>query len=312
MAGPHTEEPLGGDHERTQVQARLIGFRLRRRNPGLVDGDQRLERIDEVLLRQLRQREAFGRPIDARGIALGTEGPDRTIGVTVRLETLEDLLRVVQHSRRRIEHQRPVRLDLVRLPAVIDRVSDVRHMIGEVLAEAGILLDVLADQLGLRLEILQNGEVSHWNSFLIVMSDTVRVVHHPGARRTGVMASSPLKSGMCSRRSAVIRLLESDQRDHPRRGGRDRLRPRRPHVCLRQPRVWLSRPHVCPRRPYVCPRWSLRVLAEAAATVLSPAEPRSRRRPRWWSASCRRVRPDRPRRPLRWTSTRRRVRGERP
>src|SRR5699024_1381846 len=63
VAGPHTEEPLGGDHERTQVQARLIGFRLRRRNPGLVDGDQRLERIDEVLLRQLRQREAFGRPI---------------------------------------------------------------------------------------------------------------------------------------------------------------------------------------------------------------------------------------------------------
>src|SRR5690625_3992814 len=171
-------------------------------------------------------------------------------------------------------------------------------MIGEVLAEAGILLDVLADQLGLRLEILQNGEVSHWNSFLIVMSDTARVVHHPGARRTGVMASSPLKSGMCSRRSAVIRLLESDQRDHPRRGGRDRLRPRRPHVCLRQ--------------PYVCPRWPLRVLAEAAATVLSRAEPPSRRRPRWWSASCRRVRPDRPRRPLRWTSTRRRVRGERP
>src|SRR5699024_10102604 len=85
--------------------------------------------------------------------------------------------------------------DLVRLPAVIDRITDVSHMIGEVLAEAGVLLDVLADQLGLRLEILQNGEVSHWNSFLIVMSDTVRVVHRTGARRTGVMDSSPLQWG---------------------------------------------------------------------------------------------------------------------
>src|SRR5699024_2630857 len=155
-----------------------------------------LERIDEVLFAQLRQGEAFGGPVDARGVALGAEGPDRTIGVAVALESFEDLLGVMEHGRRRVEHQRAIGLELERLPAVIDRITDVRHMIGEVLAEAVVLLDVLADQLGLRLEILQNGEVSHWNSFLIVMSDTVRVVHRSGARRTGVMDSSPLQWGM--------------------------------------------------------------------------------------------------------------------
>ena len=69
-------------------------------------------------------------------------------------------------------------------------------MVGEVLAEAGILLDVLAHQLGLRLEVLKNGEICHEKlSISFVMSDTFRVVHHPGARRTGVM-SSTLRSGV--------------------------------------------------------------------------------------------------------------------
>src|SRR5699024_9906507 len=96
----HTEEPLRGDHERTQVQARLIALRLRRRHPRLVDGDQGLERVDEVLYAQLRQGEAFGGPVDARGVALGAEGPDRTIGVSVALEPFEDLLGVMEHGRR--------------------------------------------------------------------------------------------------------------------------------------------------------------------------------------------------------------------
>src|SRR5699024_9652751 len=135
---------------------------------------------------QLRQGGAFGGPVDARGAAPGAEGPARTIGGARALEPFEDLLGAMEHGRRRAEHQRAIGRDLGRLPAVIDRTTEVSHTTGEVPAEAGVLPDALADQLGLRLEILQNGEVSHWNSCLIVMSDTVRVVHRSGARRTGV------------------------------------------------------------------------------------------------------------------------------
>jgi len=62
--------------------------------------------------------------------------------VLVRLEALEDLLRVVQHRGRRLELDRAVGRDARAVPSALLRPADVDHVVGEVLAEAGLGEDV--------------------------------------------------------------------------------------------------------------------------------------------------------------------------
>jgi len=68
----HAEEGFVADHERTEVKAGLIG----RRHPVTVDRDQLLQRFDEDLHRQFRQRQALRRTLKATAVGIRTESPD--------------------------------------------------------------------------------------------------------------------------------------------------------------------------------------------------------------------------------------------
>ena len=74
-------------------------------------------------------RAAFG---------LGPERGERAVGLAVGLEPLEDLLPVVQHHRRRVEGERPVRHHRGVVPAARPSSSRIEHhVVGEVPAEPG-------------------------------------------------------------------------------------------------------------------------------------------------------------------------------
>ena len=106
----------------------------------MVEGEKLAQRIDEVLGRQRRYRSLRG-ALQPFGIRGGTERGDRAIRLPVGLEALEDLLPVVQDHRRRVQCDRSVRLDLRIVPAALAVVVHHHHVVGEVLAESGRLVD---------------------------------------------------------------------------------------------------------------------------------------------------------------------------
>src|SRR5690606_30646055 len=69
---------------------------------------------------------------------VGTEGPDRAVAVSIRLEALEDLLRVVEDRGRRVERERPVGPEDRVVPTALRRPAGGDHVVGEELAEAGV------------------------------------------------------------------------------------------------------------------------------------------------------------------------------
>ncbi len=128
----HAQERLVGDHEGAEVQAGL----RRRRHPRGIDRDQLPQRFDEQVHRQLRQRQALRRALQAPAVGVRAEGPDRTVGMAVGLDALEDLLAVVQHRGGRIQRQRAVGADLGIVPALLAVPFDGDHVVGEGVAEA--------------------------------------------------------------------------------------------------------------------------------------------------------------------------------
>jgi len=100
LGRPHAQEVLVSEHERPQVQAHLaraVG------HPALVGDDHVPYGGHEVLLGQRRQPQSFCAPDEAPRVHLGTEQPDGAVGVPVRLEAFEDLLRIVEDGTRRVE-----------------------------------------------------------------------------------------------------------------------------------------------------------------------------------------------------------------
>ena len=158
VGGPHTKERLSGNHERAKVKTR---FR-RGRHPRTVDGDDLTQRLDEVLNRQRREGfnttekngaladrhpgkfivnsrfEPRGGALHASGVGLRPKAPDGAVLVTVRLHTLENLLRVVQHRSRGVQLQRTVRTHCCVVPTAIAGPGDFHHVVGEVNAESGV------------------------------------------------------------------------------------------------------------------------------------------------------------------------------
>ncbi len=99
MRGADPEERLFREHERTQVQALV----LTRGNPRAVDGDELLQRLQEVRHRQLGKGESSRRALQAATVLVGAEGMHRAVGVAISLDALEDLLAVVQDRGGRVE-----------------------------------------------------------------------------------------------------------------------------------------------------------------------------------------------------------------
>src|SRR5690606_7693618 len=121
-----------------QIQALVFA----RGNPGAVDGDELTQRLDVVLLRKLRQCQTAGRALQAARILLGTEGVAAPVRVAVRLDALEDLLAVVQDSRRGVEREGAVGTDARGVPAARRGPADVDRVVGEVDAEPGVREDL--------------------------------------------------------------------------------------------------------------------------------------------------------------------------
>jgi hypothetical protein len=99
LRGPYAEEGLRGEHERPQVEALLRGCW----HPLDFGGDKLINAAQKVFGRQRRKGEPLSRANHSFGVLVRTEGPNRAVGVPIRLEPLEHLLGVVQHSGRRVE-----------------------------------------------------------------------------------------------------------------------------------------------------------------------------------------------------------------
>ncbi len=130
----HTEEDLAGVGERPQVEAAVLTLG----DPLPVDRDDLVQRLEEDLLRQLRHRHPLSGLGEARGVRLRAEHRDTAVGQRVRLQTLEDLLRVVQHGAGRIHRDRRARLDAGLIPPLAVGVTHGDHVVREDPAESGV------------------------------------------------------------------------------------------------------------------------------------------------------------------------------
>ena len=134
LGGPHAEERLGRDHERTEIErAALDG-----REPVAVGGDKLTDRFDEQVLGQFWHGEPPGRCGKPRRVRLGPEQGKPAICLAIGLEPLEDFLRIVEHGRCRIEAERLARANLRAVPAATLFPLDRDHMVRKGGAKARI------------------------------------------------------------------------------------------------------------------------------------------------------------------------------
>src|SRR6266566_6454166 len=128
------EAHLAGIHERAQIEAVLRS----RRHPLGVNAQQPLDRLDEDTIGKLRQGEPSGRSAEADRMRVRTEYGDPSILLAVRLEALEDRLRVVEDRDPGIQLQRSIGTKLSVMPAPLAVPADSNQVLGEKLPEAGI------------------------------------------------------------------------------------------------------------------------------------------------------------------------------
>ena len=141
--GPHLQHGLRREHQRAQVERLPVAAR----HPALVGAHERVDGLEEALLGQLGHRHAARRAVEARGVRGRAEDAHAAVREPVRLEALEDGLRVVEHRRRREQLDRPVRPQLAASPALAGDVVDLHHVLAAEGAEAGVL-DQLCARLG--------------------------------------------------------------------------------------------------------------------------------------------------------------------
>ena len=130
----HAEKHFGREHERAQVQRTAVAVG----DPVGVGLHQPLDRFDEQVFGKFGHRQTPRRILEAARVSLGTEQRGAAVGESIRLHPLEDLLRVMQHRRRRIDRQRRARGDPRVVPALGVAIADHRHVIGEDAPESGI------------------------------------------------------------------------------------------------------------------------------------------------------------------------------
>ena len=84
------------DHERTHIER---STRTKRRHPSGVRAHNGLHGLDELVLREAGHLETLGRGEHALGVHVGAKADDRAIFGGVGLQTLEDLLAIVENAR---------------------------------------------------------------------------------------------------------------------------------------------------------------------------------------------------------------------
>src|SRR5699024_1604229 len=124
----------------------------------------------------------------ALGVRLRPEGPHRAVGMAEGLQTLEDLLAVVQHGRRRGELQRPVRQHRGLAPPRLLGPAGVGHEVGEVGAEPGGGEDAGALVVGDATDGAGLGEVERAHGILLGAGFRVSVTG-AGAQRPEIAAT---------------------------------------------------------------------------------------------------------------------------
>ncbi len=124
---PHAEEGLVGDDRGPHVERGPD----RRRHPVLLHSDQGHQRLQRELGIERRDAETARGLDQPRDVLLRPEEPDLAVARAERLEPVEDRLGVVEHRRRRVHRERPVRLDPRIVPALLFLEVHHEHVIGE-------------------------------------------------------------------------------------------------------------------------------------------------------------------------------------
>ena len=195
LRGAHPEERLFREHERAQVEARLG----RLRHPVGVDRDELLERLDEDLARQLGQREA-------RGPSAACARRSRRAGTSRSSRRRDGRPSCPRRSPARSAAPRPtaradraVGRDARTVPAALLRPADVDHVVGEVVAEAGVGEDRVA--LGARLRLLVAGDLPDETGWRRGLEGRLVVMVSSFVR--GVGQCAPMRAAIASPTSEV-------------------------------------------------------------------------------------------------------------
>src|SRR5258707_4006607 len=98
------EAHLARVHERPQIEAVLRSGR----HPLAINAQQPLDGLDEESIGKLRQGEPPGRPAEARRMRVRAEYGNPPLLLAVRLQALEDRLRVVKDRDSGIQLQRAI------------------------------------------------------------------------------------------------------------------------------------------------------------------------------------------------------------
>ena len=95
-SGGNADDLARTDHERTHVER---STRTERRHPSSVRAHNGLHGLDELVLREAGHLETLGRIEHALSVHVGAEADDRAVLGGVGLQTLEDLLAIVENAR---------------------------------------------------------------------------------------------------------------------------------------------------------------------------------------------------------------------
>ncbi len=93
----HAEEGFVADHERAEVQARLVG----RRHHSLSTAISCFSDSTKISTGSSGSARRCAERCRATAVGIRAEGPDRAVSMAVGLDAFEDLLAVVQHGRGR-------------------------------------------------------------------------------------------------------------------------------------------------------------------------------------------------------------------
>ena len=118
-------------HERTNVER---SARAERRHPRLVGLDDHLNGLDELVLREGWHHDAASGVCHTGGVEVRAEADDVAVFGGIGLETLEDLLAVMEDARALGECERVIGGEAALLPSAVLVVADVavvRGLIGE-------------------------------------------------------------------------------------------------------------------------------------------------------------------------------------
>ena len=132
----YSERFVRRDDERTDIEGRSLSVR----DPVLIDGDDRFDRLKRVLGRDLRNAEAVAGGVHPLDVLHRAEKLNIAAGGTVRLHSLEKFLSVMENHRGRVESDGTVGDDPCVVPALFGGIIHNEHMVCEMFSETEFIL----------------------------------------------------------------------------------------------------------------------------------------------------------------------------